>query len=40
MLKELGVLLKGLNLNIVSVFFDDNFAHHEVIPTDILRTGK
>jgi hypothetical protein len=24
----------------VGVFFDDNFAYHEVIPADILRTGK
>ncbi|MDR1993341.1 MAG: hypothetical protein LBQ98_07620 [Nitrososphaerota archaeon] len=39
-LEELGALLKGLNLNIVGVFFDDNFTYHEVIPADILRTDK
>jgi hypothetical protein len=40
MLKELGVLLNGLNLNMVGVFFDDNFVYHGVIAVDILCTGK
>ncbi|MDR1992405.1 MAG: IS1 family transposase [Nitrososphaerota archaeon] len=40
MLEELGALLKEVNLNIVGVFFDDNFAYHKVIPKHILCTGK
>jgi len=39
-LRELWSLLLGLNLNIVSVFSDDNFSYHEVMPGSILRTGK
>jgi IS1 family transposase len=30
-LEEFWVLLNGLDLNIVGVFFDDNFAYYEVI---------
>ena len=40
MLRELWTLLKGLKLDIVAVFSDDNFAYHEIIPRDILCTGK
>jgi IS1 family transposase len=32
MLEALGALLNGLNLNVVGVFFDDDFAYHGVIP--------
>jgi insertion element IS1 protein InsB len=39
-LRELWVLLEGLELRIVAVFSDDNFAYHEVVSGDILHTGK
>ena len=29
-----------MKLDIAAVFFDDNFAYHEIIPRDILCTGK
>jgi hypothetical protein len=40
MSEELWALLNGLNLNMVGVFFDDNFAYHEVIAVNILCTDK
>jgi insertion element IS1 protein InsB len=43
--KEMCELLWGLlqsldNIEIISVYSDDNFAYHDVIPTEILQTGK
>ena len=40
MLKQLLELLNSLNLNIVSVYSDNNFAYHDIISTEILQTGK
>ena len=34
------MLLSGLNVEIMAVFFDDNFAYHDAIPRNILCTGK
>ena len=39
-LEELWALLCGLNLTIVGVFSDDNFAYHEIISSSILQTGE
>jgi hypothetical protein len=39
-LEEFWALLNGLNLNMVGVFFDDDFVYHGVIAVDILCTGK
>ena len=39
-LQKLWALLSWLNVEIKSVFFDDNFAYHEFIPKDVLQTGK
>lgn len=40
MLCQLTDLLCSLNLNISSIYSDDNFAYHDIIPPDILHTGK
>ena len=40
MLWQLTDLLYSLNLNISSVYSDDNFAYHDIIPPDTLLTGK
>ena len=40
MLQKLWTLLLKLNVEIVAVFSDDNFAYHELIPKNILHTGK
>jgi insertion element IS1 protein InsB len=40
MLWELLALLADLNIEIVAVYSDDNFAYHDAIPRDILHTGK
>jgi IS1 family transposase len=40
MLEEFWVLLNGLDLNVVGVFFDDIFAYYGVMAVDILCTGK
>jgi len=37
---DLWELLSDLNINIVKVYSDDNFAYHDVIPKNILQTGK
>ena len=37
---ELLELLAGLNIEIVTVYSDDNFAYHDAIPRNILQTGK
>ena len=29
-----------LNLDITAVYSDDNYAYHDIIPPDILETGK
>jgi insertion element IS1 protein InsB len=39
-LQKLLFLLSKLNVEIVTVFSDDNFAYHEFIPKNILYTGK
>jgi len=39
-LKELWATLNDLELDIVAVFSDDNFAYHEIVPSNILQTGK
>ena len=40
MLQQLLELINGLNLNIVSVYSDNNFAYHDIISPEILQTGK
>ena len=40
MLWELWGLIAELNIEIVKVYSDDNFAYHDIIPRNILRTGK
>ena len=40
MLWELLGLIYSLNVDIVAVYSDDNFAYHDIIPPDILTTGK
>jgi len=39
-LQKLLTLLSKLNVEIEMVFSDDNFAYHDAIPSNILRTGK
>ena len=40
MLWELSALLYNLNLEITAVYSDDNYAYHDIIPRNILQTGK
>lgn len=40
MLWELLKLLAILNIEIIVVYSDDNYAYHEIIPRNILQTGK
>jgi len=40
MLRNLWELLCDLNVEIVEVYSDNNYAYHEVIPWKILQTGK
>ena len=40
MLWQLTDLIYSLNLNITAVYSDDNFAYHDVIPSNTLHTGK
>jgi insertion element IS1 protein InsB len=40
MLWKLLDLLKSLNIEIVEVFSDDHYAYHEIVPYNILQTGK
>ena len=37
---QLMDLLAPLNIEIISVYSDDNFAYHDVISANILQTGK
>ena len=37
---ELVGLLYSLNIEIVRVYSDDNFAYHDIIPKNVLQTGK
>ena len=37
---ELLGLLADLNIEIVSVYSDDNFSYHDAIPRKVLQTGK
>ena len=37
---ELLDLLADLNIEMVKVYSDDNFAYHEIIPYNVLQTGK
>jgi len=37
---ELLALLADLKIEIVAVYSDDNFAYHEAIPRNLLKTGK
>jgi insertion element IS1 protein InsB len=39
-LQELLALLSKLNVEIVAVFCDDNFAYHNALSRDVLHTGK
>ena len=39
-LRELLALLSGLNVEIIVVFSDDNCAYHDMIPRNVLCTGK
>jgi insertion element IS1 protein InsB len=40
MLEELLGLLATLNVEILAVYTDDNFAYHKYIPEELLKTGK
>ena len=40
MLWQLLGLLASLNIEIVAVYSDDNYAYHDIIPYNILLTGK
>ena len=40
MLRKLYTLLCNLNLDITCVYSDNNFAYHDVIPSNILKIGK
>jgi len=33
-------LIYNLNVDIVAVYSDDNFAYHDIVPSDILVMGK
>ena len=37
---KLWELLTGLNVEITVVYSDDNWAYHDIIPAEILKTGK
>ena len=37
---ELLGILYSLNVEIVKVYSDDNFAYHDAIPKNVLQTGK
>jgi insertion element IS1 protein InsB len=39
-LQKLLALLSELNVEITAVFSDDNFAYRDIIPWNILHTGK
>jgi len=39
-LQKLLTLFSSLNIEADAVFSDDNFAHHDTIPKNILFTGK
>ena len=39
-LQKLLALLSGLNVEIIAVFSDDNFAYHDAMPVNVLGTGK
>jgi insertion element IS1 protein InsB len=40
MLWELLELLSGLDIEIVAVYSDNNYAYNDIIPNNILQTGK
>jgi insertion element IS1 protein InsB len=40
MCKQLWDMLKSLNIEIVQVYSDDNWAYHDIIPKKLLKTGK
>ncbi len=40
MIWELMALLDNANIKISKVYSDDNFAYHEIIPNNVLQTGK
>ena len=40
MLQKLIDLLSNLNLEIIVVYSDDNYAYHDLISKNILKTGK
>ena len=40
MLWELLGLIYSLNVDITAVYSDDNYAYHDIVPPDILETGK
>ena len=40
MLWSLFTLIYNLNLEIIEFYSDDNFAYHEIVPYNILKTGK
>ena len=39
-LRKLWEMLTALNIEITDVYADDNFAYSDIIPANILRTGK
>ncbi|MDR2202798.1 MAG: IS1 family transposase [Nitrososphaerota archaeon] len=39
-LQKFLTALLALNVEIIAVFSDDNFAYHDAIPRNILHTGK
>ena len=40
MLWELLDLVYNLNLDVIAVYSDDNYTYHDIIPPDVLVTGK
>ena len=40
MLWELLDLVYNLNFDVTAVYSDDNYAYHDIIPSDVLVTGK
>ena len=40
MCRQLWNMLKTLNIEIVEVYSDDNWAYHDIIPKKLLKTGK
>ena len=37
---EFSTVLYDLNLDIRTIYSDDNYVYHDIIPKDVLQTGK